>query len=440
MNALRGKLLWIANARDGSSAAIQTLLVKVFILAINLATGTLTARVLGADGRGEQAALLLWPALLGYLLTLGIPTALIFNFNKYPQKKSELFGAALLASLGLGGLAALVGWLGLPYWLGQYSPETILQARCLMVFAPLAVISSVVVAALEAESSFTFANQTRYVPPLLTLLFLGILFFFGALTPLTSGLVFAAAPLPILLLMFQRVWRDLAPSLKNFQSSIQNLLSYGLRSYGVELLETLTLQLDQVFVVTLLSPVDMGMYVVALNLSKMLNIVQHSIVTVLFPKAAAKPPQEVIAMTGLALRLSTMATLCMGGLLIAMSGVVLELLYGSQFLSATLLLRILAFRTILEGMSLVIAQSFMALGRPGIVTIIQGLGLGSTVLAITLLVPKFGLLGIGVALLINSLIKFSIAMACYPMVLKLSPPHLIPRSEDLRFVRQKLFA
>lgn len=438
MNALRGKLLWIVNARDGSSAAIQTLLVKIIILAINLGTGTLTARALGIDGRGEQAALLLWPAFLGYLLTLGIPSALIFNFKKYPHRRAELAGAAFLATFLLGIIASIIGIFGLPFWLSKYSDSTIFYARCLMVFAPLALISTVIVAVLEAQSNFSLANQTRYIPPLLTLVFLFLFLFTGTLSPLTSSLAFAIAPIPILLLMLNRIWRELTPSLKNLRLSINRLLSYGIRSYGVEILHTLTLQLDQVFVVTLLTPAEMGMYVVTLNLSKMLNVFQQSISTVLFPKAAAKPKHEVIAMTGLAVRLSTIATSLLGLLLILFSSLVLSFLYGDQFDSGVTLLRLLSLRAILEGMSLVVAQSFMALGRPGIVTFIQGLGLGGTVAAVAFLVPKFGLLGIGLALLLNSIIKFVASMACYPLVLKLSPPNLIIEENDFHLIMNKL--
>src|SRR5260370_41915451 len=76
------------------------------------------------------------------------------------------------------------------------------------------------------------------------------------------------------------------------------LLSYGIRSWGIDLLGTLGVQVDQALVVRLLTPADMGVYVVMLSLSRVLGIIQTSAVTVLFPKAAGLAAAQVISRTG----------------------------------------------------------------------------------------------------------------------------------------------
>ena len=79
---------------------------------------------------------------------------------------------------------------------------------------------------------------------------------------------------------------------------MKQLLQYGIRSYGIDLLGTLALQVDQVLVVSLLSADAMGSYVVVLSLSRMLNVFQTSVVMVLFPKAAGHSTDKVLSMTG----------------------------------------------------------------------------------------------------------------------------------------------
>ena len=54
----------VMEGHSSFGAVLQTLLVRVFILAINLATGIITARALGPIGRGELAAMQLWPYFL----------------------------------------------------------------------------------------------------------------------------------------------------------------------------------------------------------------------------------------------------------------------------------------------------------------------------------------------------------------------------------------
>jgi O-antigen/teichoic acid export membrane protein len=91
-------------------------------------------------------------------------------------------------------------------------------------------------------------------------------------------------------------------------ASLRALLPYGVRSYGIDLLGALSLQIDQALVVGFLSPAAMGTYVVALSLSRMLQLFQQAVVMVLFPKAAGRPADEVIALTGQAARISTVLT------------------------------------------------------------------------------------------------------------------------------------
>ena len=67
---------WVLQGRGATAATLQTALARVLILAINMGTGIITARFLGPQGRGEQAAIILWPQLLAYLMTLGLPAAL----------------------------------------------------------------------------------------------------------------------------------------------------------------------------------------------------------------------------------------------------------------------------------------------------------------------------------------------------------------------------
>jgi hypothetical protein len=55
---------------------------KALILGLNAATGMITARTLHAGGRGEQAAMVLWPAFLVYATSLGLPSSLTYHLRR----------------------------------------------------------------------------------------------------------------------------------------------------------------------------------------------------------------------------------------------------------------------------------------------------------------------------------------------------------------------
>lgn len=63
-----------AGPRHGFRAVVQSIGSKSLILGLQAATGVLTARALGPAGRGELAAMILWPLFVASVTTLGVPT------------------------------------------------------------------------------------------------------------------------------------------------------------------------------------------------------------------------------------------------------------------------------------------------------------------------------------------------------------------------------
>jgi O-antigen/teichoic acid export membrane protein len=431
MNTFFARIHWVLKGQDGTAATIQTFLSRILILVTNVATGVITARFLGSQGRGEQAAIILWPQFLAFSLTLGLPSALVYNLKRYPESKSKLFSAALFLGTILGFVAMLVGVLFIPSWLFNYSIDVIRDAQLMMLATPFELLGVIFMAALESEGKFRIANQFRNFSPLATLGLLGGMAITQTLTPLTSGLAYVLPSFPISVWIFIYLGKLLNPQWRELNISCRKLLSYGVRSYGIDLLGTLTGQVDQVLVIGLLSPSSMGMYAVALSLSRMLNVFQTSIVTVLFPRIAATPLAEVVRLTGQVTRVNLFLTTLVGIILMALGPIVLQVLYGSEFMEAVAVSRILIIEVILAGTTMILAQAFMALGRPGMVTILQGVGLGLSLPLMLILIPRYGLVGAGLSLLGSTTARLIFILLSYRITLKISPPSLVFTSADL---------
>jgi O-antigen/teichoic acid export membrane protein len=195
---------------------------------------------------------------------------------------------------------------------------------------------------------------------------------------------------------------------------------------------------DQALVVSLLSPVAMGTYAVALSASRVLNALQTSIVTVLLPSVAAKPPAEVVALTSRAVRVST-ALAAIGAAAIALAGpLALRVLYGAKFVGAVPVFRILLVEVVLSGATLILVQAYMAIGRPGVVTGLQALGLGLSIPLMLLLIPRFGLVGAALALLISTCVRLTLTLAGYPRLLRTRVPKLLVTVDDVLVVWRRL--
>ena len=188
-------------------------------------------------------------------------------------------------------------------------------------------------------------------------------------------------------------------------------------------------------VVHFLSPADMGTYVVAASLARMLSIFQTSAVIVLFPRIAARSTAEVIDLTGFTFRVTTFCAAAGAVAAGAVGPILLRMVYGASYAGGGVgVFRLLLGEVVLSGATQVLAQAYLALGRPGTVTAIQAAGVGIGLLLMPWLIKEFGGPGAPLALLISSVIRFSVTMLSFGYLLKTSAPRLWLTREDLRMV------
>lgn len=422
--------------KPGSTATTFRVLVnRVLILVVNLATGVLTARSLGATQRGELVAI---GAVVGFfsgLLTLGLPSALTYNFSRHPGERQQIWGTIIGLWAACSLVALLATCLVIPFWLVEYPPEL----RWIAMWFSLEAISiigfPICCAALEASGRFELPNRIRIAVPLLTLSVLVILRASGTLTPVSAALAYGGVGAPLLAYLFVRLCRMYPPRWPGRSDTLRQVAAFAVQAAGIDILATLSTSLNQLLVVGLLSPAATGLYAVALSASRMLNIVQVSITSVLFPRAAGLQRDDITAMVSRATRWTFWLMLPSALVLLIAGPTFLDLLYGPDFVPAANCLRLLVVEALLSSVVGVMAQSFMALGKPGGIAVLQGIGLAVTMPLMTVLIPLYGLLGAGLAVLISTLVRLVSILIAYPLVLKVPPPSLRFRREDVATLR-----
>jgi len=426
----------ILRPSQGPHAVLQTLMTKVSILALNAATGILTARILRPAARGELTAIILWPVFLASLFSFGLQTSLVFHLRKHPEQRSSLVSTALWAGLVSGILAALLGAIFIPLWLRQYPPQIVALARLFLLSTPLCSLMIMGRSVFEGCADYYASNLVQLFTPAPSLIALIGLWLCHRMTPFTAGLAYVLGGIPVFVWMMRRLSSlpgGVAPLRFGAKMhSLRKLLHYGARSYGIDLLGTLALQVDQLLVIGLLAPADMGTYVVALSLSRVLNVFQQSAVMVLFPKAAGASTEAVIAMTGRVARLSTIVAAACALLLVALGPMLIRLVYGPAYGAAVSALRILVLEVVLAGLTYVLAQAFMALGRPGVVTLLQAAGLAISVPLMLWWIPRFGIAGAALALLCSTAARLLLVTTALKVMFDGGRLSLLPRAADVR--------
>lgn len=427
-------LLRRVRARATVSAVMDVMVLRMLALAGNVCSGLLTAALLGPAGRGEQAALILGPQLLAMVATLGLHASFIYNTKADPEQEGRYLGAALL----LAPAAALLGivgfWLALPHWLGQYSAETIAEARWLLWLAPFGVATPLLTGVLELRGRFRLANRVLYLQSLGTILLLLLLWAAGALTPHSSALAYLLPAVPVFLYLLRVATRAVRPRLGLGAPYPQRLLRYGLRFYGVDLLGTLSNYIDQMVIVLVLQPAAVGAYAVALSLARILAVLQGAVSTVLFPSIAARGAASAVATAALAARVATAVNTAAAIGLGIVGPHLLLWLYGEAFAAAILPFQILLAETVLSNAARILAQAYSGSGRPGVVTLVESAAVAVSFGAMLLLVPRFGLIGAALAMLLAGLLRLAAVLAGFRLVLGLGLPRLVIGRADLAWV------
>lgn len=428
-----------AKEERGGRSIVNTVFNKFGIVVVNAVTGVLTARLLRPEGRGDLAAMILWPTLLTSITTLGIPTALIFLLRRGGSSKAENVTTALLMILILSSSAAVVGIFLLPVWLGrEYSFPVIRAAQEFLMFTPVLSLTQAARVVLEAHGRFSLSNKLLLLSPTITLAGLLYLTVAHRLTTITAAEAYMFGAIPALVVGLLWIWPLVGPKLRVSFGAAKSLLHYGMRSFGVDLLGTLSLQFDQLLVITLLPPAAMGAYGVMLSLSRMFNLFQASVVVVLFPKATGQHIERVVELTEQSARISTLVTALCCAFVSAFGFTFLRVLYGRDYASSASTLRILLLEVTLSGAVFILAQAFMAIGRPGIVSLLQAIGLGTSIPLMLYFIPKMGIKGAALALLFSTMTRFLLVFLGFRFVLKTRFPSLLPRRSDWLFVLYSL--
>jgi antigen flippase len=426
----------LVSGKSGSMALAQTLIVRFLTLGLNVITGIISARFLGPVGRAEQAAILLGATFIPYLVSFGVPAALQFKIRTDPERSIEYVSAGAALTIALGCLAFVVGLLVLPHMLAKYPPSIIRIAQLSMLIAPIIMLYTLLCAILQARGRFREPNFTRSAMPGLTLVALCVLATAHALNAVSSSLTYLLTFLVVVPWLWPKAVGRLR--LPGLPSAARGLLAYGSRSYVSDILGTLAQQVDQVLVIGLLSPSSMGLYAVALGAARAVDLYSASVVAVLFPRASSLANAEIAALTGRAVRVTAALLIATGILLIALMPTLLPLFYGRAFRASVPVAQVVVVSFVLNAVVYVLAQAFLAAGRPGVNAFIQLSGLAMTIPLMYLLIPRYGLLGAAIALVISTSLRLCSSLSCFPIILKVSVPSLILNVGDIRYMRQTI--
>jgi len=416
------------------------LITSVFIQVLGVASGVLLARLLGPTGRGELAAVFLWAGIIAAFGMLSLNESIVFNAASKEMTVDRIISSSLAIFVVIIPILIIVGYIVVPFAYGKYRPEVQLVAYIYLAYIPLHVLAALPVSLFQGTLRLAEWNATRALVHLAYLIGIAGAAFAG----LVSVRVFAIAMLSAILLdtlvAYILLWRLRyglsAPKLKD----MIRLLRFGLKVHIDFMGRFLNQLLDQTAISILLLASDLGLYVVAVTISRGVAVVSGTIESVAFPKIAIEDSHENKSlMLGRFMKVTILLVITVSVSLIILTDWILVIFFGEAFAPAAPIVYLLILANIPLSGSLLFSSAFKGFGKPVIAGKAQAIGLVILVISMAILLPTLGTIGAALSVLIVHSCTCAVLAfwASRHLGIRLSSL-IIPTKEDFLLLKQKL--
>jgi O-antigen/teichoic acid export membrane protein len=417
---------------------IQAVGTQVFIAAINILTGVITARMLGPQGRGIYTAVTTWPQLLATLAFAGLNSAVVFRMRKVPESVGRVAAGALMLGTAQCLVAIAAGFALLPMLMGKYPAATVSFARICLVSALVNSTYMLIKQSFAGIGAFKQFNLANLWPQLLYLIALLAMLPFGPATANATILALLGTGALAVFTTLPKFLRLVRPQLRGSRAELRQIAAFSTRAAAMDVVFALASNADRLVLIPLLPPGELGFYTVAFSFSRAIQLAQPAIASVVFSHMAGQSASGGQQLHDHAFRFLLAALVAGTGVLWLVGAPLLVFTYGPEFAAANAIFRLLLVEASLGALSQVTIQLFLARDRPGIVSTIQVIVLCVSVGALLVLVPLYGGIGAAAGLLVAAAVRWVLLLGLVRFSLKLPLPRLYLRRDDFQYLLGRL--
>ncbi len=374
-----------------------TAVVNVVLVMLGSLGGLFLARVLGPTGRGDLVTILLWPAIIGAIVALGITAATCYWASREPAEAAGFMSTGVAWALATGFAVAICGpWLAS---LIARNDEVRNHLTLVLALTPVYIAGGVWISSLQA-TSIRWWNAARIAQPATYVMVVFGLWLLGNLTLATTVTAFAASLLVQGILSAAAARRVVGPHLRLRISLLRPLLSYGLKVSLSLIPQLVYVSLDQLLLSIMpgVPAAQLGNYAVAASLSWLALPVSMAFGSVAFPRLARAANEagarRIERGSLIGAGIASAGTIILVSLL---APLMVPILFGNGYRDAIVALWLLAPGTVFLALSRVVGDLLQGRGQPLLRSIGEGVGAALTVVLLVVLIPRFGIRGAAIA-------------------------------------------
>jgi len=379
--------------------------------AVLIVSGVLAARILGVEDRGYLALLVLFPAVLAQIGSLGLPLAATFELSRDRSRWGEIV-RTLMRPMVIQSVTLVLLQAGILLAIFRGDPHAVEVSALMSLCAIPAILGqSYGTSILQGQQRFLAFNVLRTLPAAAYMVAVVAIFATGDgnLQWVVAGWIVASIVSAVVTL-----WVAARPvglrRARRSAEALRSMLRFGVKGLLGWTSPVETFRLDQAVVGLFLTPAALGLYVVGLAFSNLPRFIAQSVGYIAYPRVAARRGEEAWRELWQFFWLASGAA--------ALVVLVLELgvewlvpaFFGDDFSGAVVLTRILLIGALFLSARRVLTDGAQGLGRPGLGTIAEVSSWVFLLPALGIFAPLWGARGVAVALAVSSALSFLVLL------------------------------
>ena len=388
---------------------ISTFLFQLLLVFLGILVSILLARVLGPEGRGIFALMLIVPETAIKIGSFGIESATVYLIAEKKYSTSLVASNSLLLMVFscLLILVFIIFLVHIDIFREFIAKNQIAWSHFLIIVSaiPFCIFFRIFVSIFQGLQNISLYNKNLVFQSLLYLILLSLFFVFLQ-NKITGAVV---AYFLSWVLIFTSVFYN-SKKIINFSLKFNNRITkaafkFGTKTHIANLAQFLNYRLDVLIIAIYLPPKSVGYYTVATLISERLWTIPNSISIVLFPKVSSTSNDNANIITAQVARNTLFLVICLVIMIAAASYPIIHYLFGDQFIPAIKPMLFLLPGIITLSVSKIFAADLSGRGLPQYATYASTSSLIANVFLNLILIPRFGISGAAFA----SSISYTIA-------------------------------
>jgi O-antigen/teichoic acid export membrane protein len=413
-----------------STNILYSFLAEIFLFAFSFVLGVVTARYLGADGKGKFWLVFNVAGILALIFSVRFQRSVTYHLSKDKERLGEILLYGLLMGIGTTACIALLVTVFSGFFNDVLLKNVNIYWGSLVLVCSARYLWSFIIAITEGlllfKAKLFFMGGTALLKVLEVIFALKVLHLGFECLILFMGLVELIVCETILIFIMLRA--------KNYHlkwARFVGMLKYSAKSYPGMVSEMVTLRIDTFFLNFFTDPAQVGIYTVAVSLASMLSYLPVAIRNVLMPFIASYADTQITS------RLSRLLIVVMSVvaiLIIPLVWVIVIPLYGAEFAYSRVLFVILLPGMIFWGIFTLLASDIEGRGFPLQISVVSMICAIATIALDLALIPIWGSTGAAVVSSITYALSMILAINLYRRLVGVRASSiLIPKLADLRF-------